>query len=74
VRITLDGNEVAWCRQQHDALDSDRNYSIRGSIVVPSTGVHTLKAQVYMNGAEFDQFIQHYGAERGKLEYRLFYP
>lgn len=74
VRITLDGNEVAWCRQQHDATGSDRNYSIRGSYVIPSTGTHTLKAQVYMDEAEFDQLIQHYGAERGKLEYRLFYP
>jgi len=74
VRILLGSTEVAWCRNEHDSASVDRNYSIRGSIVVPSTGTHTLKAQLAMNEGPFDRLIQHYGAARGKLEYRLFYP
>jgi hypothetical protein len=74
VRILLGSTEVAWCRNEHDGSSVDRNFSIRGSIVIPSTGTHTLKVQLFVNGAEFDTFIQHYGAARGKLEYRLFYP
>ena len=75
VRIVLGSTEVAWCRNEHDSSPVDRNYSVRGSIVVPSTGTHMLKAQLFMNrGGGFAKLTQHWGAARGKLEYRLFYP
>jgi hypothetical protein len=74
VRVLLGSTEVMWCRNTHEGNSANRNYAMRGSIVVPSTGTHTLKAQLFMNGGPFDKFIQHWGAARGKLEYRLFYP
>jgi hypothetical protein len=70
-RVLLDATEVCWIRHRFDAsINGDANLCMGGRLTNLTAGNKTLKGQVFVNG-DFNTITQHFGAARGKLEYRL---